>query len=255
MTNQFKEELENGCKKLNIILSDRQLFQFFRYYELLLETNKVMNLTAITEEKEVIEKHFVDSLLLVRVLDQINENSGNKEPIKERFSKGTCIDVGTGAGFPGIPLKILFPELSMVLLDSLNKRVGFLNEVISEIGLSGIRAVHGRAEDLGKNREYREQFDFCVSRAVANLSTLSEYCIPFVKTGGFFIPYKSGKSQEEISEAEGAVLHLGGKMEGTVFETLPNSEAERAFVLIKKVSATPKKYPRKAGTPSRDPIS
>ena len=121
--------------------------------------------------------------------------------------------------------------------------------------VAGIRAVHGRAEDLGKNREYREQFDFCVSRAVANLSTLSEYCIPFVKTGGFFIPYKSGKSQEEISEAEGAVLHLGGKMEGTVFETLPNSEAERAFVLIKKVSATPKKYPRKAGTPSRDPIS
>ena len=255
MTNQFKEELENGCKKLNIILSDRQLFQFFRYYELLLETNKVMNLTAITEEKEVIEKHFVDSLLLVRVLDQMNENSGEKKSIKERFSKGTCIDVGTGAGFPGIPLKILFPELSMVLLDSLNKRVGFLNGVISEIGLSGIRAVHGRAEDLGKNREYREQFDFCVSRAVANLSTLSEYCIPFVKTGGFFIPYKSGKSQEEISEAEGAVLHLGGKMEGTVFETLPNSEAERAFVLIKKVSATPKKYPRKAGTPSRDPIS
>ena len=255
MTNQFKEELENGCKKLNIILSDRQLFQFFRYYELLLETNKVMNLTAITEEKEVIEKHFVDSLLLVRVLDQMNENSGKKEPIKERFSKGTCIDVGTGAGFPGIPLKILFPELSMVLLDSLNKRVGFLNEVISEIGLSGIRAVHGRAEDLGKNREYREQFDFCVSRAVANLSTLSEYCIPFVKTGGFFIPYKSGKSQEEISEAEGAVLHLGGKMEGTVFETLLNSEVERSFVLIKKVSASPKKYPRKAGTPSRDPIS
>ena len=255
MTNQFKEELENGCKKLNIILSDRQLFQFFRYYELLLETNKVMNLTAITEEKEVIEKHFVDSLLLVRVLDQMNENSGEKKSIKERFSKGTCIDVGTGAGFPGIPLKILFPKLSMVLLDSLNKRVGFLNGVISEIGLSGIRAVHGRAEDLGKNREYREQFDFCVSRAVANLSTLSEYCIPFVKTGGFFIPYKSGKSQEEISEAEGAVLHLGGKMEGTVFETLPNSEAERAFVLIKKVSATPKKYPRKAGTPSRDPIS
>ena len=128
MTNQFKEELENGCKKLNIILSDRQLFQFFRYYELLLETNKVMNLTAITEEKEVIEKHFVDSLLLVRVLDQMNENSGKKEPIKERFSKGTCIDVGTGAGFPGIPLKILFPELSMVLLDSLNKRVGFLKD-------------------------------------------------------------------------------------------------------------------------------
>ena len=254
MTNQFKEELENGCKKLNIILSDRQLFQFFRYYELLLETNKVMNLTAITEEKEVIEKHFVDSLLLVRVLDQINENSGKKEPIKERFSKGTCIDVGTGAGFPGIPLKILFPELSMVLLDSLNKRVGFLNEVISEIGLSGIRAVHGRAEDLGKNREYREQFDFCVSRAVANLSTLSEYCIPFVKTGGFFIPYKSGKSQEEISEAEGAVLHLGGKMEGTVFETLPNSEAERAFVLIKKVSATPKKYPRAFAQIKKQPL-
>ena len=226
-----------------------------RYAGLLVEWNEKMNLTAITEEKEVIEKHFVDSLLLVRVLEQMNENSGKKEPIKERFSKGTCIDVGTGAGFPGIPLKILFPELSMVLLDSLNKRVGFLNEVISEIGLSGIRAVHGRAEDLGKNREYREQFDFCVSRAVANLSTLSEYCIPFVKTGGFFIPYKSGKSQEEISEAEGAVLHLGGKMEGTVFETLPNSEAERAFVLIKKVSATPKKYPRKAGTPSRDPIS
>ena len=160
MTNQFKEELENGCKKLNIILSDRQLFQFFRYYELLLETNKVMNLTAITEEKEVIEKHFVDSLLLVRVLDQINENSGKKEPIKERFSKGTCIDVGTGAGFPGIPLKILFPELSMVLLDSLNKRVKFLDEVIGELKLEKICAIHGRAEDCGRDETYREKYQY-----------------------------------------------------------------------------------------------
>ena len=232
---------QKGLQELKLDLSEEQIQQFLTFYEYLIEKNKVMNLTGITEFQEVVEKHFLDSLCLVKAFP--------------RPDTGKMLDLGTGAGFPGIPLKILFPELSMVMLDSLNKRVGFLNEVISEIGLSGIRAVHGRAEDLGKNREYREQFDFCVSRAVANLSTLSEYCIPFVKTGGFFIPYKSGKSQEEISEAEGAVLHLGGKMEGTVFETLPNSEAERAFVLIKKVSATPKKYPRKAGTPSRDPIS
>ena len=190
------EQFKEGLKELQIELSDKQINQFLKYYELLVETNKVMNLTAITEFDEVVEKHFLDSLSLCRVYDL-------KDNVK-------ILDLGTGAGFPGIPLKIAFPDLELVLADSLNKRIKFLNQVIDELELKNITAVHARAEELGKNKDYREQFDVCVSRAVANLSSLSEYCIPFVKVGGKFISYKSGSIEEEVAEAKKAVFVLGG---------------------------------------------
>lgn len=224
--------------ELGITLSDNQIHQFLKYYELLIEKNKVMNLTAITEFDEVIEKHFLDSLQIAQYIDL------NKEV--------SIIDVGTGAGFPGLPLKIVFPEIEVVLLDSLNKRINFLNEVIDELGLKKITALHGRAEDYGKNKEYREQFDYCVSRAVANMSSLSEYCLPFVKVGGSFIPYKSGNIDEELENAKRAVFLLGGKIEKV--ERFALSDAQRSFVFIKKEQNTAKKYPRKAGLPTKEPL-
>lgn len=231
---------EKGMVHLNISLSEKQIDQFLDYYEMLVEWNQVMNLTAITEYEEVIEKHFIDSLASVKVYD---------------YSKtGKIIDIGTGAGFPGIPLKIAFPEMEVVLLDSLNKRVKFLNEVIEKLGLQGIRAIHGRAEDFAKQKEYRENFDLCVSRAVANLSTLSEYCIPYVKVGGRFIPYKSGKIEEELEQARKAVQVLGGQIKDVIKFQLGDTEMERSFVVIEKHKKTPGKYPRKAGLPAKEPI-
>lgn len=235
-TTSFKK----GLTDWNITLSDKQIEQFLLYYERLTEKNKVMNLTAITEYEEVIHKHFLDSLSLVLV------------PVFE--GKGSLIDVGTGAGFPGIPLKIAFPELKVVLLDSLNKRVNFLNEVIDELGITGIEAVHGRAEDAGRNPQYREKFDFCVSRAVANLATLSEYTMPFVKPGGYFIPYKSGKAEEEIKESGKAAELLSGKIKDKISFIIPDTDMERTLILIQKTAPIHKKYPRKAGTPQKEPL-
>ncbi len=242
MTEQFRNYMDAGCLELSLVLSDAQKEQFYRYYELLTEWNRVMNLTAIKGLPDVVEKHFLDSLLLVRVFPNIKTYSYS------------CMDVGTGAGFPGIPLKIAFPQLKITLLDSLKKRVGFLNEVIKELELSEIHALHGRAEDFGKNLSYREQFDLCVSRAVANLSTLSEYCLPFVKTGGYFFPYKSENIKDEVEQAERAVIKLGGKILSTDLCTLPGTNVERSFISIQKMWITPKKFPRKAGIPGKEPL-
>lgn len=237
MSKQFDEKL----KELNITLSETQQEQFYHFYELLVEWNKVMNLTGITEYEEVNEKHFIDSLSIVKVLD-MNKVS-------------TVIDVGTGAGFPGIPLKIAFPHLKVTLLDSLNKRIKYLDTVINELGLKDIHTIHGRAEEYARKEEYREKYDLAVSRAVANLSTLSEYCVPYVKVGGMFVPYKSGEIDEEVKTAQTAIKVLGGKQTEVVKFTLPGSDINRSFVKIQKVKSTGKKFPRKAGLPTKEPIS
>ena len=234
---------EKGLSDLDISLTEEQKSRFLTYYELLTEWNAVMNLTAITEFQEVVVKHFLDSLSLVKV-----------SAFREKNGDVRLLDVGTGAGFPGIPLKIAFPELKVTLLDSLGKRVKFLQEVIRTLDLQEIEALHGRAEDYGKKKEYRESYDFCVSRAVANLSSLSEYCLPFVKVGGCFISYKSGKIEEEKKQAEKAVALLGGSFRETVRFRLADTDMERAFCVIGKERSTPGKYPRKAGTPAKEPL-
>ena len=233
---KFAEEL----KKTGITLTERQREQFDRYYELLVERNKVMNLTGITDYDEVNLKHFTDSLTIVR--------------LKDMSKISTLIDVGTGAGFPGIPIKIAFPHIEIVLLDSLNKRLKFLDDVIRELDLEEIRTLHGRAEDYAKKAKNKEKFDLCVSRAVANLSTLSEYCLPFVKKGGSFVSYKSSGSDEEIKTSENAVNILGGKIEKIEKFMLPDTDIGRALVQIDKVKNTPGRYPRKAGVPAKEPL-
>ena len=233
--------LENGCRELGIELSQKQKNQFIQFYKFLVEKNKVMNLTGITEFEEVLTKHFLDSLACVKAIDMTKVK--------------TIMDIGTGAGFPGVPLKIAFPHLEACLLDSLKKRVNFLEESFELLGLEGIKAIHGRAEEYAKNKEYREKYDLCVSRAVANLSTLSEYCLPFVKVGGKFISYKSEKITEEMNAAQHAVKILGGKMDGQVEFTLPDSDIYRNLFIITKEKSTPAKYPRKAGLPSKEPLS
>lgn len=242
------ERLKNLAKNYNIELSEKQLDMFNKYYEMLIETNKVMNLTAITEPDEVINKHFIDSISIAGVYDEILKyTDGNSTKIK-------VIDIGTGAGFPGIPLKIVFPKLNIVLMDSLNKRVRFLQNVIDELNLTDIVAVHGRAEEMARQKEYRESFDLCVSRAVANLSTLSEYCLPFVNVNGKFISYKASDIEEELNNADKAITTLGGNLTEVKKITLPETDIERAFVIIDKVKKTPKVYPRKAGTASKNPL-
>ena len=238
-------KLVNICNKINIEISDDQINCFEKYYELLIEKNKVMNLTAITDKEDVIVKHFIDSIALIPYLLDKGININNKLKI---------IDIGTGAGFPGLPLKIMMPDVKFTLLDSLNKRVSFLNEVIDELKLKDIEALHGRAEDYASNNKYREKYDICVSRAVANLSTLSEYCIPFVKEDGFFISYKAGESEEEINNSKNVIKILGGKINKVEEFVLPGTDASRVFVFIRKQELTDKKYPRKAGVPAKKPL-
>lgn len=232
--------LDQGCQEMGIVLDGEQRQQFVDFYEYLVEKNKVMNLTGITEFQEVLVKHFLDSLACVKAVDI--------KKVKR------MMDVGTGAGFPGVPLKIAFPHLEACLLDSLKKRVNFLEETFDLLKLTDITAVHGRAEEYAKNKAYRESFDLCVSRAVSNLATLSEYCLPYVKVGGSFISYKSGTVQEEAEQAEKAVKILGGKIRDVVYFSLLDSEIQRSLVVIEKVKSTPGKYPRKAGTPLKEPL-
>lgn len=234
------DKFKSGLSDLGIELTEKQIDQFLTYYEMLVEKNKVMNLTAITEFDEVIEKHFLDSLSLIKVKDLHNRTN--------------VLDLGTGAGFPGIPLKIAFPELNITLMDSLNKRILFLQDVINELGLTDIEAVHGRAEEAARNKKYREKYDLCVSRAVANISTLSEYCLPFVKIGGQFISYKSGNIDEELDSAKKGIKILGGTITDVHKFDLGENKQGRSFVIIDKNQPTPKTYPRKAGTPSKNPL-
>ena len=236
----FKEKLKKKAENIGIALNELQLQQFQDFYELLIEKNKVMNLTSITEEDEVIDKHFIDSMTCNRVIDMNQVKS--------------VIDIGTGAGFPGIPLKIVYPDIDFVLLDSLNKRVRFLNEAIELLHLKKIQAVHGRAEDLARKPEFRGKFDLCVSRAVANLNTLSEYCIPFVRVNGFFISYKAQKGLEEIHESDHCMKELGSKIMRVDEFKLTDIDSNRVLIKIKKCKGTSKLYPRKAGIPSKNPL-
>lgn len=234
----FYNEMKTNLKQLDIELSELQLEQFYKYMEILIKWNKVMNLTGITEPKEVITKHFIDSLT---VLNKINKND-------------KIIDVGTGAGFPGIPIKIAFPETKIVLLDSLNKRINFLNEVINVLKLNNIKTIHGRAEDYGKDKEHREMYDVAIARAVAPLNILVEYLIPFVKMGGKCLCMKGANSEEEILLGKNAIEKLGGNMVYTEEFFIPNTEMKRKIIEIKKTKKTEQKYPRKAGMPSKEPL-
>lgn len=234
------EQFIKDAGKLGISLTDFQIQQFLTYYEMLVEWNQVMNLTAITDYEEVMKKHFIDSISLIKAYD-----------VSQRKS---VLDVGTGAGFPGLALKIAYPNLYVTLLDSLNKRIHFLDSVIEKLKITNIETIHGRAEDFAKPGKMRERFDLCVSRAVANLSTLSEYCLPFVKVGGKFISYKSEKVAEEMEAAGKAISLLGGKLNKQVDFKLPDSDIYRNLIVIDKVKETPKKFPRKAGYPSKEPL-
>lgn len=234
----FNENLREKLRGINIDIGDEELGKFYEYMNLLIEWNKKINLTAITEENDVILKHFVDSLTVLKYIKG-----------EERI-----IDVGTGAGFPGIPLKIMNSHVEITLVDSLNKRVVFLNDVIDKLNLKNIKAIHGRVEEVSRNRDYRESYDVVVSRAVANMSTLSEYMLPFAKVGGRCICMKGANIQEELQDSKKAIRELGGEIEVIDNFKLPESEYERNNIVISKVLHTKDKYPRKAGIPSKDPI-
>ena len=235
---QFTQELA----KHNFKLSDKQISQFETYFKQLIETNKHVNLTRITEKDDVYLKHFFDS---ITPLFSFRE-----------YFKGekTLCDVGAGAGFPSIPIKILMPELKVTIVDSLAKRLTFLQDLIKKLGLDDVELVHGRAEDVGQNPIYREKFDLVTARAVANMTTLSEYCFPLVKKGGYFIALKGPKAGDELADSQKAVEVLGGKVLDEIEFTLPESTEERTLILTQKIKTTPKKYPRQAGTPRRKPI-
>jgi len=233
--------------KSGIVLTKRQLCQFLDYYKLLVEWNEKINLTSITEFNEVCLKHFLDSVSIINAFSSCDE-------MISFFSGKSIVDVGTGAGFPGIPLKILIPDLSVTLMDSLDKRIKFLNTVIENLELDNIVAIHGRVEDLAVDTLYREQFDFSTARAVASLPVLCEYCLPFVKTGGFFIAYKSEKANKELLLSQNAIDVLGGKFDRNCSFDLYSTDNKRNILFIQKISNTPGKYPRKAGKPVKKPL-
>ena len=238
-----REYLRESFCRFGFPLSEEQEQQFLTYADLLVDWNQKMNLTAITEFDEIVWKHFIDSVAILQ----------SSHVSRETFS-GKLIDVGTGAGFPGIPLKILFPGLKCTCLDSLNKRILFLETVVKECGLKNVYLIHGRAEDIAHDPKFREQYDWCVSRAVSNLATLSEYCLPMVKRGGCFISYKGGEARQEIAEARKAIKVFGGEITDTEEFVIQGSDLARTMVWIRKRENTPKKYPRKAGMPAKSPI-
>ena len=235
---EFSEKIKEYMNKINIEISDKQIEKFFDYMNLLLEWNEKINLTAITEPEDIILKHFVDCATILKYIKDEDK----------------IIDIGTGAGFPGIPLKILNEKLDITLMDSLNKRINFLNEIINKLDLKNIVAIHARAEELARNKEYREKFDIATSRAVANLSTLSEYMLPFVKKNGMVISMKGSNIEEEVKNAKKAIKILGGEIEKIDNFNLANTNNIRNIITIKKVVKTPKEFPRKAGKPSKEPI-
>lgn len=235
---EFSEIIKEQAEEIEISLDEKQINQFYHYMELLLEWNEKINLTAITKPEDIILKHFVDSMTIAK---HIKKNA-------------TIIDVGTGAGFPGIPLKIIREDLQVTLLDSLNKRLLFLEEVIKELALKDITTIHARVEEFGKNKKYREKFDYATSRAVANLATLSEYLIPLVKIDGFCISMKGSEVEEEVEQSKTAISILGGKIEQIETFQLPKSDMNRNIIIVQKIKNTPSKYPRKPGTPSKEPI-
>jgi len=232
------EYLIRCISEAGVTITETQASLLLFYYERLIETNKVMNLTAVTDFEEAANKHFADSLTLNRAIDP------------ERVS--SLIDIGTGAGFPGLPLAIVYPHIRVTLMDSLNKRIIFLENLIKELQLENVTAVHARAEDLARQADHREKYDLAVSRAVANLSTLAEYALPFVKVGGRFVSYKSSKGKAELAEADKAITALGGTIEK--MENFTLFDMDRSLIVIKKVAKTPKKFPRKAGTPAKEPL-
>lgn len=257
----FAKTLKDGTEKMGIEISQKQVEQFTKYKDILLEWNKKMNLTAITEEKEIVIKHFLDSLSCIQTgYLSVRPKAGPSGPVVEpvRLSAGEnrakTIDIGTGAGFPGIPLKIMLPDIKLTLLDSLKKRISFLEKVCSELNLDNVEIIHGRAEDLGQNKDYREKYNCALSRAVAALNVLVEYSLPFVKTGGVFICQKGPKLTEEIEDAKKAIKILGGKIIEQKNISLPFSDREHHILIIKKIRQTPIKYPRKAGKPGKNPI-
>lgn len=243
MNSKDVKYLNDKLMEWDLCLSLKQKQQFFDYYDLLVKKNSVMNLTGITDFYEVMDKHFLDSISMCKAISLAEDSTYH------------LIDVGTGAGFPGIPLKIMFPNLKVTLLDSLLKRIKFLDEVVEKLGLQNVELIHGRAEDYGKLDVYRETYDIATSRAVANLSSLSEICLPFVKKDGVFISYKSEKLEDELESAEQVLALLGGKIETQESFILPKTDLFRNLLVIKKVDFTPGKYPRKAGIPFKRPLA
>ena len=245
MTDSFCRQMDEEMKQIGISLSQEQINQFKRNFERLLEKKKVINFPPIQEKSKVLPNNFVASLSIVKAF---------ASPDFFKNDKLSVIDVGTGAGFPGIPLKIVFPHIKLTLLDSLNKRIRFLEDVCTALKFTDVFCVHGRAEDASRDKTHRENYDLCVSRAVANMASLAEYCLPFVKEGGYFISYKSGEIQQELDLGKKAVTILGGSVEDVIGFSLPNSDLSRSLVKIKKIGLSPKKYPRKPGLPAREPI-
>ncbi|QGU96748.1 16S rRNA (guanine(527)-N(7))-methyltransferase RsmG [Clostridium bovifaecis] len=240
MHKEYYDMLSIAANNVGLEFNNERYNQFIKYKDLLKDWNEKVNLTAITEDEEIIKKHFIDSMKIFKF-----------EPLKKAKR---VIDIGTGGGFPGIPMKIIRPEMEIVLLDSLKKRINVLQDILKNIEVNDVSTIHGRAEDYAQAPQYREKFDAVVSRAVANLAVLSEFCLPYVKVGGYFVAMKGPAVEEEVIEAKKAIGVLGGKLEEIIEVEIEGSDLNHNLVIIKKVKNTPKQYPRKAGTAAKKPL-